>query len=168
MKHIKFTTTVVLFCLLFPSLSFAFQQKEVLRGLKGVKVVVSYIRPEIEKFGLTKSMIKKSVEMKLKNLGIKVNKKAKPPAMSTFIVNVNAIYVKPKSAISYSIGINLVEWVYLKREMRTIGDLMEARATTWYNGKVGFVETSSVKIILKKVEELVEKFVYDYLAVNPS
>jgi hypothetical protein len=69
---------------------------------------------------------------------------------------------------SHHIGVNLVEWVFLKREIGSVGDLMEVQATDWYNGKVGFVGTSSVKIILKNLEELVDKFSYDYLSVNPS
>jgi hypothetical protein len=153
---------------LFSSLSFAFEQKKALRGLKGVTVVVSYIPPEIERLGLKRNMIQANVETKLKKLGIKVYKKLKSPTTPILLVRINAIYVKSKSIISYHIGVNLVEWVFLKREIGSVGDLMEVQATDWYNGKVGFVGTSSVKIILKNLEELVDKFSYDYLSVNPS
>ncbi len=165
MNRIKFTSTVVIFCLLFSSLSFAFDQKKVLRGLKGVKVIVNYIPPEIERLGLTRELIQNTVETKLRKLGIKVYNKS---AMSTLFVRMNAINVKSKRIVIFHIGLNLVEWTYLKRGVGTVGDLMEVHATDWYNGKPGFVNTSSVKIILKTVEELVDKFSYDYLAVNPS
>jgi hypothetical protein len=101
MNRIKFVTTVVIFCLLFSSLSFAFEQKKALRGLKGVTVVVSYIPPEIERLGLKRNMIQANVETKLKKLGIKVYKKLKSPTTPILLVRINAIYVKSKSIISY-------------------------------------------------------------------
>lgn len=165
MNRIKFFSIIVIFCLLFSSPSFAFDQKKVLRGLKGVKVIVNYIPPEIERLGLTRDLIQKDVETKLQKIGIKVYNKSTVPIL---FIRVNAILVKGKGIIIFHIGLSLVELTYLKRGVGTVGDLMEVQATDWYNGKLGFVETSSVKIILKTVEELVDKFSYDYLAVNPG
>jgi len=164
----NFVTALVVICLWFPSTSQAYDQKEALRGLKGVQVSVNYLNPWIERIGLSKTQVETEVEKRLKQLGVKVVKQAKPPAMSTLYVNINGVPVKSKGIFIYSISLALSEWAYLKRGVGTVGDLQEVRAINWFKGNLGYIKIGSTKILMQPVQELVDKFISDYLAVNQS
>jgi hypothetical protein len=165
----RFVAVIVMVCLWAPTLSWAvtYDQKEVLRGLKGVKVVVENIPPDIERLGLTKKDIQSDVEIKLRKVGIKVFPDFKLPANTALYVNVHALNPsQAKQLIVYSINIMLFENSYLKRDVGTVGDLKEIRAANWAKATVGLIGTSNIRDIRKKVEEQVDKFISDYLAVN--
>ncbi len=74
MNHKKIAALIVLACLCWPSLAFpaSFDQREVLRGLKGLKVVVENIPPDIEGLGLTKKDVQSDVEARLRQAGLKI------------------------------------------------------------------------------------------------
>ena len=167
MNHKKFVAVIVLVCLWVPSLSWSIDQKEVLRGLSGVKVVIENIPPDIERLGLTKNDIQSDVESKLRKIGIKVYPNFKPPSMTTLYVTVSTFNPpQVKSIIAYSINIMLFETAYLKREIGSVGDLKEVRAADWVVGTVGLVGTSHIGDIRKRVELQLDRFIYDYLAMN--
>lgn len=168
MRLKNFVTALMVICLWLPSTSQAYDQKEALRGLKGVKVIVEYLNPVMEKLGLEKAQVNTEVEKRLKQLGVKVYKRAKPPAMSTLYVVINGVPVKSKGMLVYSISLMLVEWAYLKRGVGAVGDLQEVHAINWYKGRLGYIPSGSIKILMKPVQELVEKFISDYLAVNQN
>jgi len=151
----------------WPSLSWAYDQKEVLRGLKGIKVVVEKLKPDVERLGLTMSQLQSNVEAQVRKVGIKVLKAFKPPAMTALYVNVHTLIPsQAKSVVVYSINIMVYENVYLKRDIGTIGDLKEVRAADWVQATVGLVGVSHIRDIYKKVELQVDKFLSDYLAMN--
>lgn len=166
MNFKNFVIALVLICLWLPSTSQAYDQKEALRGLKGVKVLVNYLNPVVEKLGLEKAQVKTEVEKKLKQLGLKVYQKAKPPAMSTLYVAINGVPVKSKAMLIYSTSVMLVEYAYLKRGVGAVGDLKEIHAINWQKGRIGYTKIGSAKIIMKPIQQLVEEFISDYLAVN--
>lgn len=153
-------------CLWWPSWVFALDQKDGLRGLKGVHVVVENLRPEVERLGLTKKVVQATVEQRLRRMKIKVLGKPKPPALSTLYIVVKTFDVKPRGILVYGINLMLMEYAYLKREVGSVGDLREVRAINWFKGSVGYVGPPSAIGVLKKVEELVDLFISDYLAVN--
>jgi hypothetical protein len=158
---------IVMACLGATSIAWAFDQKEVLRGLKGVKVVVINISPDIERLGLTQNQIQNNVETQIRKVGIKVFKTFNPPAMSALFIDVHAINpYQAKSIVVYSINVLLFENAYLERGVGTVGDLKEVRAADWVSGSVGLIGTSHINDIYKKVELQVDKFISDYLAVN--
>jgi hypothetical protein len=163
----KFVAIIVLVCLWVPSLSWAFDQKEVLRGLKGVKVVVENIPPDIERLGLTKKDVQSDVELQLRKVGIKVFPNFQLPSMTALYVNVHALNPsQARQIVVYSINIMLMENSYLKRDVGTVGDLKEVRAANWIKGTVGLIGTPNIRDIRKKVEEQVRLFISDYLSVN--
>jgi hypothetical protein len=158
---------LVIICLGLPSFSWAYDQKEVLRGLKGVKVVIQDISPDIQRLGLNTDQIKSNVETQLRKVGIKVLKSFAPPAMTALYVNVHAMIPShAKNVVVYSVNVMVFENVYLKRGIGTVGDLKEVRAADWIKATVGLVGTSYVNHIYKKVELEVDKFISDYLAMN--
>jgi hypothetical protein len=83
----------ILVCFWVPSLCCAktYDQREVLRDLKGVKVVIENIPPDIERLGLTKKDLQSDVEAKLRQAGIKVFPDFKPPSMTALYVNVHTL-----------------------------------------------------------------------------
>jgi hypothetical protein len=158
---------LALVCLGRPSFSWAFDQKEVLRGLKGVKVVVERIDPAVERLGLTQSQIQRNVEAQIRKVGIRVLNYYKPPAMTALYVNVHSLIpAQAKSVVVYSINVMVFENAYLKRDVGSVGDLKEVRAADWNNAMVGLVDIPHINNIYKKVELQVDKFISDYLAVN--
>jgi len=164
---IVIAAALVIVCLGLPSSSRAFDQKEVLRGLKGIKVIVETITPDIERIGLTKNQIQRNVESQIRKVGIKVLNTYKPPAMTALYVNVHAINPsQARSIVVYSINIMVFENTYLKRDVGTVGDLREVRAADWFKGTVGFTGIRNINEIYKKVELQVDQFISDYLAVN--
>jgi hypothetical protein len=158
---------LVIVCLGLPSYSQAFDQKDVLRGLTGIKVVVEPITPDIERLGLTKNQIQSNVESQIRKVGIKVLKNFKPPAMTSLYINILAMNPREaKAVVVYSITLMVFENAYLKRDIGTVGDLKEVRAADWVKGSVGFVGVRNIRDIYKKLELLVDQFISDYLAVN--
>lgn len=161
-------TALIVICLWLPSTSQAYEQKEALRGLKGVQVHVKYLNPVIETLGLSKDHVETEVEKRLKQLGVHVLKRAKPPAMSTIYVVINGVQMRSKTTLIYSISVMLLEWAYLKRGIGAVGDLQEVHAINWYKGNIGYVQSGSIKMLMRPVRELVDKFISDYLAVNQN
>jgi hypothetical protein len=158
---------IVIVCLGVPSFSWAYDQKENLRGLKAVKVVVEPISSDIERLGLTKNQIQSNVETQIRRAGIKVVNIYQPPAMTALYINVRAIIpTQAKSIIVYGINVMVFEYTYLKRDIGSVGDLREVRAADWLNGTVGFTGVRNIRDIYKKLELQVDQFISDYLAVN--
>jgi hypothetical protein len=164
---VTIVAALVIICLGLPSFSFAYDQKEVLRGLKGVKVVVENINPDVQRLGLTQSRIQSNVEDQIRKVGIKILKAYKPPAMTGLYINVHTLIpYQAKTIVVYSINVMVYENVYLKRDVGTVGDLKEVRAADWVTASVGLLGVSHVNDIYKKVQLQVDKFISDYLAVN--
>lgn len=167
MNRKQVVAVIVMVCLWVPSLAWAYDQKEVLRGIKGVKVVVENIPPDIERLGLKKSQIQSDVETKLRRVGIKVYPNYKPPAMTTLYINVYALNPsQAKAIVVYSIQVMVFENAYLKRDIGSVGDLKEVRAANWIKAMVGFVGTNNIGEIRTRVQAELDKFISDYLAVN--
>jgi hypothetical protein len=169
MNRQKFVALILLLCLLVPALAGAvtFDQREALRGLKGLKVVVENIPPDIERLGLTRKDLQNDVEQKLRKIGIKVYPDFKPPAMTALYVNVHTLIPSgARNIVAYSINVMLFENSYLKRDAGSVGDLKEVRAANWVNAMVGLLPTANISGIRRKVEDQLDKFIADYLAMN--
>jgi hypothetical protein len=163
----KIVVVLLMVCLGKPAFAFTYDQRESLRGLKALKVVIESIPLEIERLGLTRKDIQSDVETKLRKAGIKVLPAYKPPSMTTLYVNVHTLIPsQAKTIVVYSINIMLFENAYLKRDAGTVGDLKEVRAADWMKATVGLIGVTNVSQIRKKVEEQVNKFISDYLAMN--
>jgi hypothetical protein len=163
----KIVAVLLMVCVAQPALAFTYDQREVLRGLKALKVVTETIPTEIERLGLTRKDIQSDVETKLRKAGIKILPAYKPPSMTTFYVNVHTLIPsQARTIVVYSINIMLFENAYLKRDAGTVGDLKEVRAANWMKATVGLLGVGNISQIRKKVEEQVNKFISDYLAMN--
>ena len=169
MNHKKIAALIVLACLCWPSLAFpaSFDQREVLRGLKGLKVVVENIPPDIEGLGLTKKDVQSDVEARLRQAGLKIYPNFQPPAMTALYVNVHVLNpATARNVVVYSINTMLFENSYLKRDIGSVGDLKEVRGADWTRAMVGILPTANIRDIRKKLDEELSKFIADYFAMN--
>ena len=165
----KIAALIVLACLCWPSLACpkVFEQNEVLRGLKGLKVVVENIPPDIERLGLTKRDVQNDVETRLRQAGLKVYPDFRPPAMTALYINIKVLNPPTaRNVVVYSINTMLFENSYLKRDVGSVGDLKEVRAANWTKAMVGILPTANIREIRKKLDEELSKFMADYFAMN--
>ena len=135
-------------------------RKKSLIGMKGIYVVVEDLGPEL-KGVLTRSVLRKRVEMQLLTAGIRLIKKleaAKLPGEPYLYVNLAALPLGPKR---YACRIDLE----IHQLVALVHHSASGHASTW---EQGVVTTGGVKTILDNVDQLVFDFICDYLAMNPE
>lgn len=137
---------------------------ETLRGLKGIHVKIEKLRDDAKKAGLTQSILKTDVELKLRKAGIRVLTKDEiylTPGVPHLYVNVRAIKPKTIRGFVYSARVEFAQRVILPRN-RSI----ETEALTWTDSFIGI--TPDLRDVREVVGDLVDQFMNDYLAVNPK
>ncbi|UCH91239.1 MAG: hypothetical protein JSU60_00510 [Nitrospirota bacterium] len=135
-------------------------RKKSLIGMHGIFVVVEDLGPEL-KGVVTRSALRKRVEMQLRTAGIRLVKEfeaAKLPGEPYLYVNLAALPLGPKR---YACRIDLEVHQLVALVHRSIS----GHASTW---EQGVVTTGGVKTIYDNVDELVFDFICDYLAMNPD
>jgi hypothetical protein len=138
-----------------------------LQGLRGVRVLVEDLAPEVEREGLLKDQLQKIVEGRLRSAGIRVltqEEAVKAPGEPYLYVNVNISFVKGEEEIcSYSIDVALIQNVTLVRIPK-----QTSYAVTWSTGGVGLIGKKSLSELKESVEEIVDIFVRAFFSVNPK
>ena len=138
-----------------------------LKGLRGVRVLVEDLAPEVEQEGLVKAQLQKSLEERLRAAGIRVltqEEAVKAPGEPYLYVNVNISFAKGEEEIcSYSIDVALIQNVTLVRIPKQAG-----YAVTWSTGGVGLIGKKSLSELKGTIEEIVDIFVKAFFSVNPK
>jgi hypothetical protein len=138
-----------------------------LRDLKGVGVLVENLPPEVEKEGLNRDQLQKTIESKLRKAGIKVFSKEEAfqtPGEPHLYVNINVNIAKTESDIyPYSIDLLLIQRVSLLRDPN-----LTTYAVTWSTGGVGSIGKTIVGELGESVEGMVDVFIKAYLEENPK
>jgi hypothetical protein len=138
-----------------------------IKGLRGVRVLVEDLAPEIEREGLVKDRIQKSLEERLRAAGIRVltqEEAVKAPGEPYLYVNVNITFAKGEEEIcSYSIDVALIQNVTLVRFPK-----QTSYAVTWSTGGVGLIGKKSLGELNGSVEEIVDVFIKAFFSVNPK
>jgi hypothetical protein len=138
-----------------------------LRDLKGVGVLVENLPPEVEKEGLNRDQLQKTIESKLRKAGIKVFSKEEAfqtPGEPHLYVNINVNIAKTESDIyPYSIDLLLIQRVSLLRNPN-----LTTYAVTWSTGGVGSIGKTIVGELGESVEGMVDVFIKAYLEENPK
>jgi len=163
-NRIGFILTLVI---LLSSSSVAFAKyykdnKVTLRDLKGVGVLIEYLKPEIRKDGLTEGQIKTDVTLKLKSAGIKVlsDEESKTSSGKPFLyVNANIAKLSNNKSYVYSISAELKQTVRLRRDIT-----ISSSAITWGSGSVGMA--FDINFIRTSIKDLIDDFINAYLTVN--
>jgi hypothetical protein len=138
-----------------------------LKGLRGVRVLVEDLAPEVEREGLLKDQLQKSVEERLRAAGIRVltqEEAVKAPGEPYLYVNINVNFAKGEDEIcSYSIDVALIQNVTLVRTPK-----QTCYAATWSTGGVGLVGKKTLSELKGSVEEIVDIFGKAFFSVNPK
>jgi hypothetical protein len=141
--------------------------RQTLRGLQGVKVLIEDLGADFERLGLIKSQLQTDVEAGLRKAGIRVLTQEecyKTPGEPYLYVNININTGKPGDGkYSYSIDIGVIQDVLLQRDTR-----MKSYGVTWSTGGVGTIEKEFVGRLRESVGELVKIFVDAFISVNPK
>jgi hypothetical protein len=141
-------------------------QKESLRGLKGIGLLVEPLNPELEKTGIFRDQLKQGIELKLRQEGIRVlnqEERLKEPGKPYLYVNLNAYSWREEVIYGYSLKVDLNQLVLLDRD-KNIGCF----ATTWYSGSAGIIGANKLKNFIRtELDTTIDNFVNDYLAANP-
>jgi hypothetical protein len=150
--------------LLIPGISSALtSDQEALVGLKGVYVLVEYIRPELERLGIIEKQIKTDVELRLRKAGVRVLtkvEKSNTPDAATLYVKENGL-ITSRGLYLFSIDVQLLQLVTLARGSRVVGCI-------WIHNDIGIVGIDNISKIRPRLADLVDKFINDYLAANPK
>ncbi len=145
--------------------------RKTIKGLKGVRVQVAPIEPEIEKAGLTRSQIRTDVELKLRLTGLNVlTPKISAKEDESIIedawprIHVYAVILNASSGASayyvFNIDLELIQLVYLARNNKP------AWATTWSTGGTG--HSNELEKIRSAIKDSVDVFLNAWLSVNPK
>ena len=141
--------------------------RQTLRGLQGVKVLIEDLGSDIERLGLIKNQLQMDLEAKLRKAGIKVLTQEecyKTPGEPYLYLNINVNTGKlGDEKYSYSIDIGVIQNVLLQRDPR-----MKSYSVTWSTGGVGTIEKEFVGRLQESVDELVKIFVNAFFSVNPK
>jgi hypothetical protein len=133
-----------------------------LRGLKEVFVNVDDLHFTAERLGLTTDHLRKDAEVKLKMAGIKVRSEKESittPGIPQLHITVRVLGTSSGDYAAH-IQVELLEEVGL---LRHPGE--EVFASTWTSGKFGV--TRSLSDVRQQEQELIDKFINEYLAANP-
>jgi hypothetical protein len=140
-----------------------------LRGLKGVGVVVAELTPDAKRGGLVEEQLRMDVEWRLRKAGITVLSGAdlhRAPGAPYLSISVAALRGKGRLAplFVYSAKVELKQGVTLVRD-----DSLDVSAATWVLAGVSMIGNSRFrKGVHGRVASYVDRFISDYLAVNPK
>lgn len=135
--------------------------RESLRGIKSLRVFVVDVDPEVEKNGLTKSQLQTDTELAIRKAGIRVATSSEGDDPYLY-VELNVHNAKD-ILYFYSLSIGLGQIVKLKRNPS-----LEIYAPTWQSTETGAAGRNKLSSIRETVRDHVDKFINDYLTVNPK
>jgi hypothetical protein len=143
------------------------EQRESLRGLPGVHVLVEKLDADVEGDGLTKDQIQTDVELRLRQSRITVLTREvalRTPGSPALLVNVSTFKDREYPMYAYTISVGLLQEVLLVRKRAG----QPITAETWRTaGSIGRVGAAKVREVRKRVLDQVDEFINAYLAVNP-
>lgn len=142
-----------------------------LKTLPGVRVTVERFRSAAEEAGFDKQVFQTDVELKLRMAGISVLE-ADDLEQPWLYLNVNVLHRETGQRAAFNIDLELMQAVILRSQLSTnLEDSTErtlGRATvytpTWTSGVLG---AGTVADARNAAKDLVDKFVNDWLTVNP-
>ena len=137
-------------------------ERETLRRLPGLQVVIGGITPEAEQDGLRKDAIQTDVERQLHLAGIKVLSKtaAAAASMAPYVyVSVGLLKNTDLDVYGWSLQVTVKQVVTLASEKRAV-------ATTWSVGLVGLSSSHLLSQLRSDIKDLVDTLISDWVAAN--
>jgi hypothetical protein len=142
------------------------QDRDSLRGLQGIHVIVETIKPDAERDGLKKHQVQTDVELRLRQSGIRVLSQEETfatPGSPLLYISVNT----SKSNIplyAYSVSVELHQDVWMVRDL----NMKPVMGGTWSSGGTGSVGQDNIAEVRENVLDNIDRFINAYLAVNPE
>ncbi|MHC4658363.1 MAG: hypothetical protein ACYS83_04195 [Planctomycetota bacterium] len=141
-------------------------QRDVLKGLQGVLVIVENFRPEAQKY-VSREQLQNDVELLLRKYGIEVltNEEWLNSESSPYLyVNANVVLNEQRWLCAIDTDVQLKDLVMLVRNPKPI-----TSAVTWGKKMTELTVLSNLRSSCREnVKDLVEMFINDYLAANPK
>ena len=141
-------------------------ERESLKGLAGVEVVVEPLDSEIEQVGLSAAKLQEDVRQRLHKAGIKVLKERERlanPATAILTVRLETLHDRI-GRYFYTTDVWLAQRAKLESQ-----PTVEFSALTWKKlGTVSTIADDNVKHMADQALRKVDQFIKDYLAVNPD
>jgi hypothetical protein len=165
-QRVSFVLGIMVFLTLSSSSVFAAKQKfsqSMSDALKGVYFAVEELNPEIERDGLTTNQIKGDVEQRLGLAGIKVlsEEEWKKEKGSPYLY-VNAHIMKVMNGVYvFNISTAFIQEVHLVRSSH-----IKVPASIWSAETLGI--SDQLRDIRKPTKDCVDKFIHEYLSMNPK
>ena len=141
------------------------RERESLRALAGVFLVVEELKDDVKHDGLSVSQIQTDVELRLRQAGIKVLSRQEALASPGFpYLYVRLSTAKGGSTYAYCVQVEFNQVVQLDRN-----PAIRLLATTWTApGVTGTVGAKTLRDVRKIIVGQVDEFTNTYLAVNPK
>jgi len=139
-------------------------ERESLRGLPGVVVVIEKITPEAQADGLSEEAIQAAMELILQSNGIRIL--IESDALQVF--SHPWLYLVPNIGKAgpyyyYNVSLRLIQEV-----LPVQGRQHRMAATTWEGNTAGIVTNNDLReVILEVIDKWAKAFAADFLAVNP-
>ena len=149
--------TIVIFLLPFPSSAQLLDQRETLRGINAIDVVVEDLIEASSGTGVTVENIKTDVEVKLRSAGILIIR----DSFKHLYVNVNIMKIS-ESQYAYTTDIEFRQFAQLINRNNKKTSIV----TTWETGGMGIVGSARTRGIREAVGDYVDIFINDFLTVN--
>jgi len=138
-----------------------------LRGLRGVTVGVEFLRPEAEKYGLTREVFQTDTELRLRQCGIKVipfNESS--PLDACLYINVNTVIEDTLPAVFFAVNVNVE---VQQAAMLFRNPKIWTNAVTWHRSSTMFCGVNKLRSgVRESVQDKVDEFINDYLKANPK
>ncbi len=131
------------------------EERESLRGLPGVRVVIEHLHAEAKADGLSEDSIRSAVELILRSSGIRILDGGGLPYLY-----VEVLTIKSRAGFhAFVIQVELKQLVSLVDQPEWSG-----HAATWEQIVVGHVGTHDIRKIISYIEPMVKEFANDFLA----
>lgn len=160
------TLLAVMLALVSPALADSTRERETLKGLTGVRVVVERVTADAERDGLLKSALQTDLELRLRQAGIRVSAEAarlKRSARPLLYLNIKALK-NPVGIYAFCLRLELLQAIRLTRD-----PTVASAASTWKGTEtVGTIGAERLSELRSIVRDRVDEFITAYLAVNPK
>lgn len=136
-------------------------ERESLRGLQGVQVVIEDIDQDARAEGLSKERIRTAVERVLTSSGIRILEEQDRTASRAWLHVQTGTLKELSGRYAYMIRVYLRQKVFVESSSHSMS------AATWESGIVlGTVRGSNLRQVVATVEEKTKEFANDFLAQN--
>ena len=133
--------------------------RQSLKGITALDVLIENLRPSEIADGLTKDQLQTDVEMRLRKAGVTVVKDVNAPYL---YINVN-LFKDPNGLYSYHFAVEFSQTVV------TVSNQTSLSVPTWSVGQVGTVGRQKMSGAVRAiVGDMVDEFLSAYFSANPK